>query len=98
MPLQTEDISVVRRQAAGDTVCVSTVTRGRERPVDETLTDEREIERVLVDAAPRVRLVVKRRLILKEEVAHGHMAHATQHTAEASKQHAEQHDSATKKS
>jgi stress response protein YsnF len=58
--LHTEDLSVSRRENIGDAVRVSTVTRERERLVDETLTHERvEIERVpigrLVDAVPPVR-------------------------------------------
>jgi uncharacterized protein (TIGR02271 family) len=60
VPMHAEEISVSRRQVAGDTVQVSTVTREEERLVDEQLTHERiEVERVPigrpVDAAPPVR-------------------------------------------
>lgn len=60
VPMHAEEISVSRRQVAGDRVQVSTVTREEERLVDEQLTHERiEVERVPigrpVDAAPPVR-------------------------------------------
>ncbi len=60
MPLHVEEIAVSRRQVAGDTVRVSTVTRQREHLIDEAVTHEQvEIERVpigrRVDAAPPIR-------------------------------------------
>ena len=60
IPLHVEELSVSRRQTAGDTLQVSTVTREYERFVDEMLNHERvEIERVPigrpVDAIPPVR-------------------------------------------
>jgi stress response protein YsnF len=60
VPLHTEEIAVSRRQVAGDTVRVSTVTLEKERLVEETLTHERvEVERVPigrpVDMVPPVR-------------------------------------------
>ena len=60
VPLHAEELSVTRRRIVGDTVRVSTVTRDRERLVEETLTHERvEVERVpvgsTVDAVPPVR-------------------------------------------
>ena len=60
VPVHAEEISVSRRQVAGDTVQVSTLTREEERLVDEQLTHERiEVERVPigrpVDAVPPVR-------------------------------------------
>jgi stress response protein YsnF len=58
--LHTDELSVSRRQVAGDTVRVSIVPREHERPVDEELTHQRvEVERVpigrLIDAVPPVR-------------------------------------------
>jgi uncharacterized protein (TIGR02271 family) len=60
IPLHAEELSVSRRQTAGDTLQVSTVTREHARFVDEMLNHERvEIERVPigrpVDAIPLVR-------------------------------------------
>jgi stress response protein YsnF len=60
VPVHAEEISVSRRQVAGDRVRVSTITREEERLVDEQLTHERiEVERVPigrpVDAVPPVR-------------------------------------------
>jgi uncharacterized protein (TIGR02271 family) len=60
IPLHAEELSVSRRQTAGDTLQVSTVTREHERFVDEMLNHERvEIERVPIgrpiDAIPPVR-------------------------------------------
>lgn len=60
LPLHAEEVLVTRRQVAGDTVRVSTVTREKERLVDETLTHERvEVERIPiglpVDVVPSVR-------------------------------------------
>jgi len=60
VPLHTEEIAVTRRRVAGATVRISTVTRQRERLVDEPLIHERiEIERVpigrVVDQVPPVR-------------------------------------------
>ena len=60
IPLHAEELLVSRRQTAGDTLQVSTVTREHERLVDEVLNHERvEIERVPigrpVDAIPPVR-------------------------------------------
>jgi stress response protein YsnF len=60
IPLHAEELSVSRRQTAGDTLQVSTVTREHARFVDEMLNHERvEIERVPigrpVDAIPPVR-------------------------------------------
>ncbi len=52
LPLHAEQLSVTRRQVAGDTVRVATVTRQQEHLVEETLTHERvEIERVPIDRA-----------------------------------------------
>ena len=58
--LHAEEISVSRRQTDGDTYRVSTVTRERERPVDEELHHQRvEVRRVAInqpiDAIPPVR-------------------------------------------
>jgi uncharacterized protein (TIGR02271 family) len=60
LPLHTEELSVSRRQVAGDSVRVSIVTREQERLVDEKLTHQRvDVERVpigrLIDAVPPVR-------------------------------------------
>ena len=60
VPLHAEEVSVTRRQVAGDTVRVATVTRQHEQLVNEVLTHERvEIERVpigrVVDQVPPVR-------------------------------------------
>jgi uncharacterized protein (TIGR02271 family) len=60
IPLHGEELSVSRRQTAGDTLQVSTVTREHARFVDEMLNHERvEIERVPigrpVDAMPPIR-------------------------------------------
>ncbi len=60
LPLHTEELSVSRRQVAGDTVRVSIVTREQERLVDEELTHQRvDVERVpigrLIDRVPPVR-------------------------------------------
>ena len=59
-PLYAEDLTVSKRQIAGDTVQVSTVTRENESFVDETLNHERvQIDRIpigrQVDAVPPVR-------------------------------------------
>jgi hypothetical protein len=50
IPLHAEELSVSRRQAAGATLRVSTVTREHEHLVDEMLTHQRvEIERIPID-------------------------------------------------
>ena len=59
-PLYAEDLTVSKRQIAGDMVQVSTVTRENESFVDETLNHERvQIDRIpigrQVDAVPPVR-------------------------------------------
>ena len=59
-PLYAEDLTVSKRQIAGDMVQVSTVTRENESLVDETLNHERvQIDRIpvgrQVDAVPPVR-------------------------------------------
>jgi stress response protein YsnF len=58
--LHTEEISVSRQQSDGDTYRVSTITRERERPVDEEVHHQRvEIRRVPINqpvsAVPPVR-------------------------------------------
>src|ERR1700722_7567605 len=60
IPLHAEELSVSRRQTAGDTLQVSPATREHERFVDEMLNHERgEIERETmgrpVDAIPAIR-------------------------------------------
>ncbi len=60
IPIHTEELSVSRRQTAGFTLRVSTVTREHEHLVDEMLNQQRvEIERVPIDrpvgAIPPVR-------------------------------------------
>ena len=59
-PLYAEDLTVSKRQIAGDMVQVSTITRENESFVDETLNHERvQIDRIpigrQVDAVPPVR-------------------------------------------
>jgi uncharacterized protein (TIGR02271 family) len=59
-PLYAEDLTISKRQIAGDMVRVSTVTRENESFVDETLNHKRvQIDRIpigrQVDAAPPVR-------------------------------------------
>ena len=59
-PLYAEDLTVSRRQIAGDMVQVRTVTRENESVVDETLNHKRvQIDRIpigrQVDAVPPVR-------------------------------------------
>jgi stress response protein YsnF len=58
--LQAEEISVSRQQSEGDTYRVITITRERERPVDEELLHQRvEVRRVPINqpisAVPPVR-------------------------------------------
>ena len=58
--LHDEVLAVTRRQVAGDTVRVETVTRERQHPVEATLTQERvEIEHVpvgrTIDRVPDIR-------------------------------------------
>lgn len=60
VPLHIEELSVSRREVAGDSVRVSTVTREREQVVDEQLDHARvEVVRVpigrMIDAVPPVR-------------------------------------------
>jgi uncharacterized protein (TIGR02271 family) len=60
IPLYAEDLTVSKRQAAGDMVQVSTITSEHETFVDETLNHERvQIDRIpigrQVDAKPPVR-------------------------------------------
>jgi uncharacterized protein (TIGR02271 family) len=60
IPLHAEELSVSRRQTAGDTLQVSTVTREHARFVDEALNHERvQIDRIpigrQIEAIPPVR-------------------------------------------
>lgn len=60
LPLHTEEVVVSRRQVAGDTVQVSTVTREHDHEINEELTHQLvEVERApigrQVDAVPPVR-------------------------------------------